>query len=78
MAVSPAGEGAVEIAVRESLADLSDKDVYGGREENSTMGINYYLSGHERLMANYILIKADKGGVTEEASALQGRFQTDF
>jgi phosphate-selective porin OprO/OprP len=74
----PAGEGAVEIAVRRSLVDLSDKDISGGNEENSTLGINYYLSGHARLMANYILVKTDKGGVVEEASVIQGRFQVDF
>jgi phosphate-selective porin OprO/OprP len=74
----PTGEGAVEIAVRHSLLDLSDRDVSGGNEENSTLGINYYLSGHARLMANYIFVKADKGGAAEEASIIQGRFQVDF
>ena len=74
----PAGEGAVEIAVRWSLLDLTDKDVFGGNEENSTVGVNVYLSDHMRIMANYITIKADKVGVTEEASAIQGRLQVDF
>lgn len=46
--------GAWEIAARYDFLNLSDKDVRGGTEHNVTVGLNWFLSQHLRLSANYI------------------------
>ncbi len=48
--------GAFEAAARWSSIDLTDSGFEGGKQENITLGLNYYVSSHIRFMANYIMV----------------------
>lgn len=77
--------GALELAARYSMMDLNDGSITGGREENFTFGVNWYINPNLRLMANYIRIDNDKnadadGDLTgnDTPQIFQTRFQIDF
>jgi phosphate-selective porin OprO/OprP len=74
--------GELELAARYSMLDLNDGLTKGGREENISLGVNWYLSRQMRLMANYIIVDNDlfanadgtlKGN--DDPRILQFRFQ---
>ncbi len=46
--------GALEMAARYSVLDLSDRGVQGGKGRNFTVGLNWYLYATMRVMLNYI------------------------
>jgi phosphate-selective porin OprO/OprP len=48
------GPGAWEVAARFSTMDLSDKSIQGGRLNDVTLGLNWYLNRQLKIMANYI------------------------
>ncbi len=48
--------GAWEAAIRWSSIDLSDSGIEGGKQENLTLGINYYFTSNVRFMANCIFV----------------------
>ncbi len=52
--------GAVELAVRFSGIDLTDKDIKGGSEQNVTVGLNWYIHPQLRIMLNYIHVNVDR------------------
>ncbi|WP_300675166.1 porin [Desulfoluna sp.] len=77
--------GALELAARYSMMDLNDGSITGGKEENSTFGVNWYINPHTRLMANYILVNNDKHADADgdlagndDPKIFQARFQIDF
>lgn len=76
------GGGALEVAVRLSQTDLNDHDVFGGKETNLTVGVNWYLDKSVRLSANLVhAIYLDKPGHMYDGkhpSALVGRLQYQF
>ena len=77
------GWGAWEIAARYSMIDLNDKDILGGRQENVTVGLNWYVNRNIRFMLNYINGKVDKrsaGGddIGAKYQAVGGRAQIAF
>lgn len=57
------GHGAWELAARWSYIDLTDAGIEGGRAEDVTFGVNWYLNGYTRVMFNYI------HGASEDAPA---------
>ena len=46
--------GALEVAVRYSQVDLNDGPVLGGKQNDWTIGANWYLGQHLKFQANYI------------------------
>lgn len=72
------GTGAFELALRYSTLDLNDGPVTGGRETNTTLGLNWYFRRNFRLMANYIHVVTDDEGGDEDVNILQFRAQAYF
>ncbi len=77
--------GEFEVAVRYSMLNLNDGSVRGGREQNVTLGLNWYLTPQLRVMANYVLIfndqYADGNGTligNDNPHIFQFRFQWKF
>jgi phosphate-selective porin OprO/OprP len=69
------GPGAWEIKARYSGLDLSDRDITGGKLNNTTAGVNWYLNPNTRIMWDYV--HADKDDVGQ-ADMLMMRLQFDF
>ena len=69
------GLGALELAVRYSGLELDDGKVIGGELSDITVGLNWHLNSHTRVMLN--LIRADMVDVGT-ANILGTRFQVDF
>lgn len=69
------GAGAWEVAVRYSSLDLNHGSVSGGRLNDFTAGLNWYLNPNARLMWNYIRAERDALG---KADVFQMRLQLNF
>ncbi len=83
------GLGALELALRYSSVDLTDKaaGVFGGEMNNATLGANWHLTPNARVMLNYIKSEVDNSGAylstlglrdAGSADILEMRFQIDF
>lgn len=74
------GDGAIEVALRFETTDYDDTPGAGTANtmDNITLGLNWYLTSHTRLMANIISSSAETGGVDDDAEIFAIRFQTDF
>ncbi len=76
------GAGAWEVLARYEHVDLNDADagILGGELENTTIGVNWHLDNHTRLLFNYILVDTDDNAVVadDDPSILNMRFQWDF
>jgi phosphate-selective porin OprO and OprP len=72
------GIGAWELAVRYSYTDLNDDGVIGGRLNDITGGVNWYLNPNSKIQFNYVNAKVDRGTTEGTAHIFQGRFAVDF
>ena len=59
------------VAARYSALDLNHGSVRGGKEQNVTLGVNWYISRRTRMMANYIFV------FTDENATDNGRIEGD-
>ncbi len=73
--VTGSGWGALEAAFRYSYLDLEDEEIHGGIMNEYTLGLNWYLNPHSRLMFNFIHSHLNNIGDTD---IFQSRFQLDF
>lgn len=86
--LTPGGpdRGAWELSARYSRLDLEDAGFQGGRQDNVTLGVNYYANANVRFMVNYILVDISDSGATvdgivvgdESPNILIGRVQYHF
>lgn len=67
--------GAWEIAVRLSSIDLNDTTISGGKLDDVTLGLNWYLNSNARVMWNYIRAEISTVG---KANLFQMRLQLNF
>jgi phosphate-selective porin OprO/OprP len=77
------GWGALELALRYSYINLNDNRVQGGKEQNLTLGLNWFLSRKVRFMFNYTRAEVKDRGKTPvvpegDADIFQMRFQFEF
>jgi phosphate-selective porin OprO and OprP len=79
--------GALELLARYSTADLNDPvaKILGGKEQITTIGVNWYANANVRLMVNYAWVANDentKGDrsyrVNDKFNTLQARLQLMF
>lgn len=56
--------GAWEVAARYSFVNMVDKNVYGGSEHNTTLGLNWFVNDHVKVSANYIRANIHPTGTT--------------
>jgi phosphate-selective porin OprO and OprP len=84
-AIDQGGWGAFEIAARFSTLDLNDGMVQGGRENNVTLGLNWYPTAHVRFAVNWVYFDVEGnlatlpfGSPTHEGHAIGARAQVDW
>lgn len=77
--ISDGGIGAWELAARWSSIDLSDADVDGGRLDDVTAGLNWYLHANAKFQFNYIHAFLERPGTSRSnADLFAVRAQFDF
>lgn len=62
--------GAWEVAARYSTLDLNDKDIKGGKEDNWSLGLNWYPTDNIRFLIDYVDFDAKKAGITQSGNVL--------
>lgn len=70
--------GAVELAARYSKISLDDGEIHGGREDNVSLGVNYYLSPDIRIMLHYNKARSRRADVSDNPDMLLLRLQLGF
>jgi phosphate-selective porin OprO/OprP len=53
-------KGMWQVGLRYDAADLDDDPVFGGTEENVTLGVNWYWRSNFKFMANYVMASSEK------------------
>ena len=69
------GLGAWQLAARYSRLDLNHGSILGGKLDNFTLGLNWFLNPNTRIMFNYVRANREDIG---EGNIFQTRFQVDF
>jgi len=69
------GFGAIELALRYSVLSLNQEDVHGGRMNNITAGVNWYLNPITKITFNYVNSVINELGTS---NIFQMRFQITF
>lgn len=70
--------GAVELLARYSHLDLNDGVIQGGRQNDWTLGANWYLTSHFKFQANYVWVDAKRLGVKRDPNVFELRAQVHF
>jgi phosphate-selective porin OprO and OprP len=52
--------GMWQVAARYDSTDLNDDIVFGGEEQNLTLGVNWYWRANFKFMANYVKVESEK------------------
>jgi phosphate-selective porin OprO/OprP len=55
--------GMWQLGARYDHVDLNDDLVYGGKESNWTLGVNYYWRSNFKFMLNYVKVDSERGAV---------------
>ncbi|MGZ4981557.1 MAG: OprO/OprP family phosphate-selective porin [Methylobacter sp.] len=66
------GWGAWELATRFDEVDMNTTNVHGGRIEEGTLALNWYLNPHVRVMADYSHIFANSNNATAANNSAAG------
>ena len=78
-AFGPCGNGAWELAGRWSYLDLNDANIAGGRIQDGTLGVNWYLNQFTKMQFNYIHSWLERPlGTNSDADIFAVRAQLDF
>ncbi|MCA1901412.1 MAG: hypothetical protein LDL53_04235 [Candidatus Hydrogenedens sp.] len=70
--------GAWELGLRYSWIDLDSGIIRGGKGEDWTLGLNWYLNPNARIYVNYTLATIEHDLYDGRLGILQTRFQIDF
>lgn len=70
--------GAVELVARYGHLNLNDHSVQGGRQDDWTVGTNWYLTNHFKLAANYSHVDASYMGTKSSPKVVELRAQVNF
>lgn len=52
--------GMWQVAARYDSTDLNDDSIFGGEEQNLTVGVNWYWRSNFKFMANYVKVSSDR------------------
>ena len=55
-----------QLGVRYDSVDLNDGAIFGGKEDNWTVGANYYWHSNFKFALNYVMVNSEKGAVPVE------------
>lgn len=69
----PDGWGAWELAARYSSLDLADDSIQGGKQDDITVGMNWYLNPNTKVKAEYVMIDAEPSSSYSGGSTRQGK-----
>ncbi len=83
------GLGAWEIAARYSYIDLNPAEIvaqvppvgqpaFGGRLNDTTLGLNWYLNDRTKFQFQYVQAMLDRGGIESDTNIAAFRAQLDF
>lgn len=73
--------GMWQLAARYDSTDLNDDPVFGGEEQNITVGVNWYLRSNFKMQANYVKVNSEKfnrtlaANVSDDPSIVEARLQ---
>lgn len=70
--------GALELLARYSRIDLDSDGIAGGREDNWTLGANWYLAQNFKFQANYVKVDAERGAFSASPDVFELRAQMHF
>jgi phosphate-selective porin OprO and OprP len=72
------GPGAWEVLLRYSQLDLNDGPITGGRLNDVTGGVTWYLNPNWKIMFNYVFAHLNRGAADGDAHIFETRFHVDF
>lgn len=62
--------GTFELTARYSHIGLDDGPILGGQESNISLGLNWYIGQHARIMFNYINVHSERRGISDDPDIL--------